>query len=141
MNAGKSSKSSNLKSLNHGNVFYFNVCGTGAESGRLFDSPGLHVEVSFGKILNPKLLLMCRSAPCVAATTISVWMYAWITLTCFGQKHLLNAPKCKCKEINQLIIKWIVSLHYLQSSDIINVVKYKVQYFLLMCVHEKKTPK
>ena len=33
---------------------------------------GLHVEVSFGKILNPKLLLMCWSASCMAATTTSV---------------------------------------------------------------------
>ena len=37
-----------------------------------FDSPGLHVEVTLGKILNPKLLLMCCSAPRMAATTISV---------------------------------------------------------------------
>ena len=37
-----------------------------------FDSPGLHVEVSLGKILNPKLLLMCWSASCMAATAISV---------------------------------------------------------------------
>ena len=43
--------------------------------GHWFSSPGLHVEVSLGKMLNPKLLLMCRSAPCMAATTISVWMY------------------------------------------------------------------
>ena len=26
--------------------------------GRWFDSPGVHVEVSSGKLLNPKLLLM-----------------------------------------------------------------------------------
>ena len=38
----------------------------------------------------PKLLLMCRSAPCMAATAISVWMYVWITVSCFGQKRLLN---------------------------------------------------
>ena len=37
--------------------------------GHWFDSPGLHVEVSLGKILNPKLLLMCWSAPWMAATT------------------------------------------------------------------------
>ena len=30
---------------------------------RRFDSPGLHVEVPLGKILNPKLLLMCWFAP------------------------------------------------------------------------------
>ena len=40
--------------------------------GRWFDSPGLHVEVSLGKILNPKLLLMCWLAPCMSATTFSV---------------------------------------------------------------------
>ena len=38
-----------------------------------FDSLGLHVEVSLGKILNPKLLLMCWSALCMAA--ITVWTY------------------------------------------------------------------
>ena len=53
----------------------------------IYDSPGLHVEVSLGKILNPRLLLMCWSAPCIAATAISV--------SRFGQKRLLNAPKCK----------------------------------------------
>ena len=37
-----------------------------------FDSPSLHVKVSLGKILNPKLLLMCCSAPCMVATAISV---------------------------------------------------------------------
>ena len=30
----------------------------------------LLVEVSLGKILNPKLLLMCWSAPCMAATAL-----------------------------------------------------------------------
>ena len=30
---------------------------------------------------------MCWSAP---ATTISVWMYVWITVSSFGQKHLIN---------------------------------------------------
>ena len=43
--------------------------------GHWFSSPGLHVEVSFCKILNPKLLLMCWLSPCMAATAISVWMY------------------------------------------------------------------
>ena len=37
-----------------------------------FDSPGLHFEVSLGKITNPKLLFMCWSAPWMAATAISV---------------------------------------------------------------------
>ena len=35
--------------------------------GRWIDSPGLHVEVSLGNILNPKLLLMCRLAPCISS--------------------------------------------------------------------------
>ena len=42
------------------------------DNNRWFDSPGMHVKVSLGKILNPKLLQMCWSAPCVAATAISV---------------------------------------------------------------------
>lgn len=37
-----------------------------SEGGQWFNSPGLLVEVSFGKILNPKLLLMCWSTPCIA---------------------------------------------------------------------------
>ena len=37
--------------------------------------PGLHVKMSLGKILSPKLLLMCWHAPCMAATAISVCMY------------------------------------------------------------------
>ena len=32
--------------------------------GRWFDSPGLDVEVTSGKILNPKLLLMCWPNKC-----------------------------------------------------------------------------
>ena len=40
--------------------------------GHWFVSAGLHVKVSLGKILNPKLLLMCWSAPCVAAAAIGV---------------------------------------------------------------------
>ena len=43
--------------------------------GHWFVSAGLHVKVSLGKILNPKLLLMCWSAPCVAAAAIGVEMY------------------------------------------------------------------
>ena len=40
-----------------------------------------------------KLLLMCWSAPCMAATTItiSVWIHVWITVSCCGQKCQLNA--------------------------------------------------
>ena len=52
-------------------------------------SPGLHVNLSMGKILNPKLLLMCWSAPCTVATTISVSMS--VSIIVFGQKRLLNA--------------------------------------------------
>lgn len=39
--------------------------------GQWFDSSGLHVDVSLGKKLNPKLLLMW-SAPCMANIAISV---------------------------------------------------------------------
>ena len=38
--------------------------------GRWCESPGLHVKVSLGKILNPKLLLICGSAP----TMQGLWM-------------------------------------------------------------------
>ena len=48
-----------------------------SSEGHWFDSPGLPVEVSVGKI---NLLLVCWSAPCKAATT-------------FGKKHILNALK------------------------------------------------
>ena len=40
--------------------------------GCLFEYLSLHVKVSLSKILNPKLLLVCWLAPCMAATTISV---------------------------------------------------------------------
>ena len=36
--------------------------------GRWFNSPGLHVEVSLGKIVNPKLLLMRWLASCITIT-------------------------------------------------------------------------
>ena len=35
--------------------------------GHRFESPSLHVNMSLGKKLNPKLLLMYWSAPCAAA--------------------------------------------------------------------------
>ena len=35
-----------------------------------FTSPHLHIEVSSGKILIPKLLLMCWSEPCIAAISV-----------------------------------------------------------------------
>ena len=48
--------------------FFFSPgCGSGGRAsillleGHGFDSPGLHVKVSLGKVLNPKLLLMCWS--------------------------------------------------------------------------------
>ena len=63
--------------------------------GRWFDSPCVHVQVSLSKILNPKLLLMCLLAPSRAATAISVWMYAWITISHFGQMCLLNVLNIK----------------------------------------------
>lgn len=37
--------------------------------GHWSESLGLHVKVTLGKILSPKLLLMCWVAPCIAATT------------------------------------------------------------------------
>ena len=49
--------------------------------GLWLDYPSLQVEVSLDKILDPKLLPMCWSALCLAATAISVWT----------KKHLLNA--------------------------------------------------
>ena len=36
--------------------------------GHRFNSPGLHLAMSLGQILNPKQLLMCWSAPCMSAT-------------------------------------------------------------------------
>ena len=59
--------------------------------GRWLDSPVLHVELSLGKILNPKLLLMCW----LAATTICVWMYIWITVGHFGEKASAKIPAWK----------------------------------------------
>lgn len=43
--------------------------------GRWIDSPGPHVEVSLSEITNPKLLRMCWSTPCVAATAIICTVY------------------------------------------------------------------
>ena len=55
-----------------------------------FSSPGLHDRVSLAKIPKPKLFLMCWSASRMAVTAINVWMHEWITVSHFGQKHLLN---------------------------------------------------
>ena len=57
--------------------------------GHWFDSPGLHVEVSLGEILNPSL------QPDVLVSTWHCshrhWcMFVWITVSLFGQKCLLN---------------------------------------------------
>ena len=51
-----------------------------------FYSPGLHVEVSFIKILNPKPALDVL----VSSLHGSNRMYVSITVSHFGQKHLLN---------------------------------------------------
>ena len=60
-----------------------------------FDSPGLHVEVSLGKILNPKLLMTCWSAPRVAATAVSVWMYVCMRYC----KSLWTKASAKCPKM------------------------------------------
>ena len=71
-------------------------CGSGVRASLLlsedfcFDSPGLHVEVSLGKILNSKLLLMCWSSSCMAATTIGVCMYELLQVA-LDKKCLINA--------------------------------------------------
>ena len=67
-----------------------------------FDSPGLHVKVSLFKILNPKLLLMCWSALCMAATAISVCVYVWITVSGFALK-----VSAKLKYIQLYLSSWI----------------------------------
>ena len=67
-----------------------------------FNCTGLCVEVSLGKILNPKLLLMCCSAPCMAATAISVWTYVWITVSRFGKKRPLNVNVNLSRWINKI---------------------------------------
>ena len=71
-------------------------------SGYWFNCTGLCVEVSLGKILNPKLLLMCCSAPCMAATAISVWTYVWITISRFGKKRPLNVNVNLSRWINKI---------------------------------------
>ena len=38
-----------------------------------FDYPGLHVEVSLGKLLNTKLQYAMHSAPCAAATSVCMY--------------------------------------------------------------------
>ena len=65
---------------------------------RSFDSPGLHVKVSLGKILNPKLLLMFWLAACMAATTISVSMFVCMNYCkLLWTKAPAKYPKCKWK--------------------------------------------
>ena len=67
-------------------------CGSGVESAsRYLKVAGLIPLICMSKFpmaryWTPKLLLMCWSAPCTAATAISVW----ITVSRFGQKLLLN---------------------------------------------------
>ena len=48
------------------------------------------VCMSKGNILNSKVLLMLH------VSHHHQCMNLWITLSCFGQKHLINALKCKC---------------------------------------------
>ena len=66
---------------------------------RWFDSPGLHVEVSLGKWVNPKLLLMCWSPPCMAATAISAWIFC--QSLCLS---LLKTLKCNSKRCYPKIV-------------------------------------
>ena len=81
--------------------WYWGSCGSEFRAsaflseGCRFNSSVLHVDASLGKILNPKVLLMCWSAPRMPASAISVWMYVWTTASRAGQMRLLNAPKCK----------------------------------------------
>ena len=75
--------------------------------GRWIDSPGLHVEVSLGKILNPKLVLVCWSAPCMAATTISGCIDCCKSL---WTKASAKYPTCKC------ILSWLIK-HYHKTAD------------------------
>ena len=70
------------------------------------------VEVSLGKILNSKLLLMCWSAPWMAATASSVWMYLWITVSHFGQKRLLNALNVSVNNLNLPFLMIIIIMRY-----------------------------
>ena len=72
-----------------------------------FDSPCLHARESLDKVLNPKLLLMCWSALCIAATAISVWMFLWITVSGF------RCPKCK---INAAKNREILESNLIQSE-------------------------
>ena len=60
--------------------------------GRWFDSLGLHIKVSLGKILNPKLLLMFWLAICTAATAISVLIYELLS-----SLWTKMPTKCQCK--------------------------------------------
>ena len=64
-----------------------------SSEGHWLDSHGLHVEVSLGKILKPKLLLMCWSGPCMAPTSISVCMSYCKSL---WTKASDKCPKGKC---------------------------------------------
>ena len=81
-----------------------------------FDSPGVHVEVSLGKILNPKLLLMCWLAPCMVATIITVCN----TVSRFGQKCLPNVTvKCKLWSTQQLSFLVLFNIRYLQEIHLL----------------------
>ena len=69
--------------------FKLSDCGSGVYC-CWFNSPGQHVKVSLCKILNPKLLLVCWLAPCMAATTISVRMYVCMYKLLYVAIYLLS---------------------------------------------------
>ena len=92
--------------------------------GRWFYSPVLHVEVFLGKILNPRLLLMCWSAPCMTATTTSVWTYVWINLSRFGQRCLLKAVNVMWMNNSVVCRNMGWSLFVFNNDNIITVIIY-----------------
>ena len=65
--------------------------------GHWFDSPGPRIEVSLGKITAPDELVST-----LHGSHRHQCMSVWITVSRFGQKHLLNALKCKCKTENSM---------------------------------------
>ena len=65
-----------------------------SSEGLWFDFPGLHVEVSLGKLLNPKRLQMWWSAPCLAANP----RHQCMNVSMDYRKLLLTKPSAKCKD-------------------------------------------
>ena len=87
-----------------------------------FDSPGLHVEESLGKILNP------RTAPDVLVGTLHgghhhQCMNVWITVSCFGQKRLLDVNELCVTKKKNIFISFKVSLLLLCESLIISLLE------------------